>query len=286
MDKKFNKSFLLIGLTVLIAACQPEQSTASSPSIEPTIAPTLTFEAPISMPPTAPAPTLAPTRSPDSNYNISFDIPLELSASASSSLSTDAEFPYIYPEDSMPEHRVFRFTNYPVQVPRDARIMVFKASDYASYSELLQQAVTALSAGQDMLQPLPDSLVQGEFYAQGKPIPFKNGHGVRYLTQVLIDFGAINNEGLFYYYQGISADGAYFISAIFPVIAEFLPANGLPDAVTPPEGVPFDWQGSYLDFPPYLSAVTQKLNDTPAERYTPSLLTLDRLIESIQVSGP
>jgi hypothetical protein len=224
-----------------------------------------------------------------SYQGISFAIPLELSASASPSTSTDVEFPYIYPGgDPMPEHVVFRFMNYPVHVPLEARIMVFKASEYASYSEILQAAVSALSAGQgqDTLQPLPDALVQGEFYAQSKPIAFKNGHGVRYLTQVLTDVGPINNEGLFYYYQGISADGAYFLSAIFPVNADFLPANGLQDAATPPDGVPFDWQGSNLDYPAYLSAVTQKLNDTPAESYTPSLVTLDRLIESIQVSNP
>jgi hypothetical protein len=286
MHKQFTKSLLLIGLTVSLVACQPAQPPASGPNLEPTIAPTLTFAVPTAIPPTAAAPT--PTGSPVSDKDISFDIPPDVSpdtsASASRSISTEAEFPFIYPDDSKSEHVVFQFTNYPVRVPRDARIMVFKASDYAAdYSE---EVIAALSAGQDTLQPLPDSLAQGEFYAQDQAIRFKNGRGVRYLTQVLIDFGPINNEGLFYYYQGITADGAYFVSAIFPVNADFLPANGLQDAVTPTDGVPFDWQGSYLDFPPYLTAVTQKLNDTPDERYTPSLLTLDELIESIQVSEP
>jgi hypothetical protein len=262
MDKKFRNSLLLIGLIVSLVACRP-----TLPAV----------------PPTATALTTLPV----SYENISFDLPLELSASANGSLSTDIEFPYIYQEgDPMAEHAVIQFTDYPVQVPRQARIMVFKASDYASYSELLQSVVNALSAGQDTLQALPRALVQGEFYTQAKAITFKNGHGVRYLTQVLTDFGPINNEGLFYYYQGITTDGAYFLSAIFPVNADFLPENGLQDAVTPPEGVPFDWQGSSQDFAPYLTAVTQKLNDTPAERYTPSLLTLDKLIESIQVSNP
>ena len=148
----------------------------------------------------------------------------------------------------MAEHVVFRLTNYPVTGA--ARLMVFKAPEYAAYSELLQGVISALSAGQDSLQPLPKALVQGEFYAQAKPLSFKNGHGVRYLTQVLTDFGPISNEGLFYYFQGITADGQYFLSASFPVNAEFLPANGLPDAVTPPDGVAFIWQGTSLDFPP------------------------------------
>jgi hypothetical protein len=263
MNKKFRNSLLFIGLIFSLVACQPLL--------------------PAAVPPTATAPTTVPI----SYQNISFALPLELSASANGSTSTDIEFPYIYQEgDPMAEHMIFGFTGYPVRVPREPRIMVFRASEYSSYSEILQEAVTALSAGQDTLQPLSHALVQGEFYAQAKPVTFKNGHGVRYLTQVLTDSGPINNEGLFYYFQGITTDGAYFISAIFPVNADFLPANGLSDTVTPPDGVPFDWQGSQLDFPAYLTAVTQKLNDTPAERYTPSLLTLDRLIESIQVSNP
>ena len=266
MNTKFRNSLLVIGLTVSLLACQP------------------------ALPAASPTPTVPPAL-PISYQGVSFDLPLELSAklgaNANGSVSTEIEFPYIYSEgDPMPEHVVFGFTDYPVQVPRPARLMVFKTSEYASYSQILQEAVNALSAGQDSLDPLPRALAPGEFYTQAKPIASKDGHGVRYLTQVLNDSGPINNEGLFYYYQGISADGAYFICAIFPVNADFLPANGLSDTVTPAEGVPFDWQGSYLDFPPYLTAVTQKLNDTPAELYTPSLLTLDRLIESIQVSNP
>ena len=263
MNKKFRNSLLSIGLIVSLVACQP--------ALLPAVPPTATI----------------PTGLPVSYHGVSFEIPLELSASADGSLSTDIEFPYIYPEgDPMAEHVVFQLKDYPVKSPREARIMVFNASEYASYGQILQEAVTSLAAGQDTLEPLPRPLVQGEFYAQAKPITFKNGHGVRYLTQVLTDFGPINNEGLFYYFQGITADGAYFISVIFAVNAGFLVANGHPEAVTPPEGVPFDWQGSFEDFPPYLSAVTLKLNDTPAEGYTPSLLALDRLIGSIQVSNP
>jgi hypothetical protein len=263
MNKKFRNSLLPIGLIISLVACR------------------------LALPPATPPTATVPAGLPVSYNGAAFEIPLELSTSADGSLSTDIEFPYIYSEgDPMAEHVVFRFTGYPVKAPREPRMMVFKASEYASYSEILQEAVTALTAGQDTLEPLPRPLVQGEFYAQAKPIAFKNGHGVRYLTQVLTDFGPINNEGLFYYFQGITTDGAYFISAIFPVNAAFLVANGRPEAVTPPEGVPFDWQGSSEDFPPYLRAVTQKLNDTPAEGYTPSLLALDRLIGSIQVSNP
>ena len=262
MNAKFRSSLLSIGLTVALIACQP-----ALPAV----------------PPTATVPPALPI----SYGGVVFNLPLELAANANGSLSTDIEFPYIYTEgDPMAEHVVFGLMGYPVRTPRPPRLMVFKASEYAAYSQILQEAVNALSAGQDSLNPLPKALAPGDFSAQVKPITFKNGHGVRYLTQVLSDFGPINNEGLFYYFQGITTDGAYVVSATFPVNADFLVPNGLPDAVTPTEGIPFDWQGSSADFPVYLNAVTQKLEATPAEDFSPSLLTLDRLIESLEVTAP
>ena len=219
---------------------------------------------------------------PVSYDNITFEIPLELNASVSSSKTSDVEFPYINPSNGpMAEHTAFQFTNFPTA--GTARLMVFKASEYAAYGQPLQEAVTALLSGADASQPLPDGLLQGEFSAQAQPINFKNGHGVRQLTQVLTNFAPITNEEVFYYYQGITTDGEYFVSAIFHVNATFLVSNGSPDAVTPADGVPFG-NGTDLDFPAYLSAVTKKLNDAPADSYTPSLLILDRLIESIQIA--
>lgn len=220
---------------------------------------------------------------PVSFNNITFEIPLELNASAMPSLSTAVEFPYINPgSEPMPEHVVFQLTNFPAG---DASIAIFKASDYAAYGVPLQEAVTALLAKQDGVQPLADPLTQGEFFAQAKPVNFKNGHGVRQLTQVLMNFAPITNEGLLYFYQGITDDGAYFVSAVIHVNAGFLAANGSMDSVTPSDGIPFSFDGGF-DFPAYLSAMTQKLNDTPAESFSPSLSALDRMIESIQITPP
>ncbi len=273
--KKF--SLLAVSLLTLLAACQPAQPAASGPSVKTVVAQTLEAL-------TAAAPTPAPVSgSPVSYNNISFHIPLELNASAAPSTTDDVEFPYINPSNGlMPEHAVFSFTNYPL--PRGGRIMVFKASEYATYSEMLQSKVTALLSGQDTAQPLPDALVDGHFYAQAKTVSFKNGHGVRYLTQSMDAPVPINNQGLFYYYQGLTTDGAYFVSATFGVKAAFLVADGSPDAVTPPDGVPFN--GPDFNYDTYLKAVTQKLNDTPSESFTPSLGTLDKIIESLQISTP
>ncbi|MBI5353358.1 MAG: hypothetical protein HZB50_12025 [Chloroflexi bacterium] len=218
---------------------------------------------------------------PVSYNNISFNIPLELNASAIASASTEVEFPYINPSGGpMAEHVVFQFTNFPVS--GDARIMVFKASEYAAYGESLQGVVTALLAGQDAAQPLPKALTQ-DFHAQAELVPFQNGHGVRYLTQGLTNFAPITNKEIFYYYQGITNDGAYFVAAIFPVNGSFLAADG--NSPTPPDGIPFT-NPTGSDFENYLNQISQKLNDTAAENYSPSLLLLDKLIASMQVTSP
>jgi hypothetical protein len=227
---------------------------------------------------------------PVSYENISFHIPLELNASATGSTDTRWEFPSINPSTGpMAPHAVFEFTNYPVTggypVGEGARLTVFKTSDYAAYGVTEQDAVTALLGGQETLQPMPEALAMVRFYGQVKPLTFQNGHGLRYLTQVLDGIEPINNLKIFYYYQGITNDGAYFVSALLHVRAPFLVADGHKDSPTPPDGVPFAWDGS-LDYPAYLDQVAQKLNEASAEDFTPSLTVLDQLIESMEVTSP
>ncbi len=220
-----NKLLIVLASCLLaLAACNPIQPPASAtPDVAAIVAATLqalTATAPTAAPPTAPVNGL-----PVSYNNISFTIPLELNASASSSVSTNAEFPFVNPSNGpMAAHVVFQLTNYPLE--GDANTMVFKASDYAAYDAYSQDVVTSLLAGQDTAQPLPDALTYGEFYAQAKAVEFKNGHGVRYITEPLTGFAAINNRDVFYYYQGITNDGAYFVSAVLHIQASFLAADG------------------------------------------------------------
>jgi hypothetical protein len=269
---------LITGL-LMLSACTPAQPVPSTgPGVGTIVAATLQ-----ALTAAAPTPGVQASGLPVSNNNISFNIPLELNASATPSTNTDVEYPYINPSGGpMPEHVVFQITNFPVE--GDARIMVFKSSEHAAYGAPLQDAVTALLAGGDASQPLPKALAP-DFYAQAKPVPFQNGHGVRYLTEVLTNPAPITNRDLFYYYQGMTNDGMYFVSAIFHVHAAFLVADGKKDSPTPSDGIPFNW-GTDLDFSKYLGEVTQKLNNTPAENYTPSLILLDKMIGSMQVANP
>lgn len=266
--------WMFSGLLVL-TACSPSQlPAADAANVETVVAATLQ-----SLTAAAPANGL-----PVSYNNISLVIPLELNASAAPSTTTEVEFPYLNPSNGpMPEHVVFQLTNYPLA--GEARIMVFKASDYAAYGAPLQGAVTSLLAGQDTAQPLPDALLQGEFYAQAKQVNFQNGHGVRYITQALTGISPINNREVFYFYQGITNDGVYFVSAVLRIQASFLTADGEANSPTPPDGVSFNWSGD-LNFRQYLGDVTQKLNNASDGDFSPLLILLDGMIESLKVANP
>lgn len=44
-----------------------------------------------------------------------------------------------------------------------------------------------------------------------------DGGGIRYLTQFGQAAGLITNPELFYTFQGLTDDGAYYVAAVFPV---------------------------------------------------------------------
>jgi hypothetical protein len=272
------KILIILTTTVLaLSACAPSQPASTSGQDVSTIV-AMTIEA-ITVP--VPAITAQAIGLSVKFNNVSFNIPPELDANASPSTNTDVEFPYINPSNGpMPEHVVFKLSNYPAA--GDAKIMVFKASDYAAYGQ--HAAVTALTAGQDSAQPLPDALLYGKIYSQPKPVQFQIGHGVRYLYEPDIAIAPITDQNLFYYYEGVTNDGAYFVSAVLHLHITFLVADGIKDSVTPPDGIPFNW-GPDLDYAKYKTDVIQKLNDTPADNYTPSLTVLDKMISSLLVAN-
>ena len=97
-------------------------------------------------------------------------------------------------------------------------------------------------------QPLPESLpflpifnAAQVFHSNEQPLAFQNGTGIRFLTQYAQAPYPVNNQSLFYTFQGLTDDGAYYVSAILPINAAFLSADGNPESPPPSDGVPFDW---------------------------------------------
>lgn len=118
-------------------------------------------------------------------------------------------------------------------------------------------------------------------------LTFMGGSGIRVLTQFAQNTWPINNADLVYVFQGVTDDGAYYISAFMPVAAFFLPTRVHdPDTIPPVDGnryPKFDSANFDAEYRNYHEAVTRKLNTKPANEFAPDLSVLDSLIESLQV---
>ena len=180
-------------------------------------------------------------------------------------------------------HYEFTFPAYPVSDQyQAARIMIFPVSAWGNnYNPEAEKRIPAL---QKLLQDKPTTFGDNEeipvlpvfnakqvFRAHVAYLDFKNGSGVRFITQYDQAPIPINNGELFYTFQGLTSDGQYNVAAIFPISHPSLPADGSNNAVV----------GS--DFLTYLSTTVQSLEAQKDGSFTPDLSTLDLMMQSLQV---
>ena len=288
----------ILGLTALLFAALAcnlgnPATQPSQPSVETVVTETIQAVT-VNVPPSGditatPAPStqggaqLTPDGTPVETSEISFIIPNGVANDVTSIMTKDVEYPYINPSlGDMPQHLVISLNLYAVaDTVYSPKIMIFRADEYGAYSEMTAETINTLRTLQYAEgQPLPNEL-DTTFTAQIHGLNFQNGHGIRYLTQVMQNFAAITNEELFYYYQGITNDGMYFVEAILPINTAFLPANGRTDTPLPTDGIPINLD----DFQGYANAVKEKLNNTETYNFNPYLDALDEMIGSVQVKG-
>ena len=282
------KVFGLAGILFFALACglaNPATSVPAEQGVETIVA--ATFSALTANAPTAESTQaseqLTPDGTPVNTAEVSFLIPNGIANDATSVTNTEVEYPFVNPSNgAMPQHVKLTLNLYALNGTQfEPHILIFRAAEYAQYTENTASIVNEMQSLQYVDgQPLPEKL-GSDFMAQIHAVNFKNGHGVRYLTQVFMNFQAVNNTELHYYYQGMTDDGKYYVQAILPINAPFLPADGDPKGTLPADGIPFNGD----DFPGYLNAVAQKLNSTDTFSFTPYLEHLDAMIESMQVTG-
>ena len=114
------------------------------------------------------------------------------------------------------------------------------------------------------------------FHAQEKYIDFQNGSGIRYLTQYSQDITPITNQNLFYTFQGLTADGAYYVTATFPISAPTLADEPAID----------DWNAFGAGYQDYLTQTINDLNTLTSDEYEPDLALLDTMVQSLRVDTP
>jgi hypothetical protein len=113
------------------------------------------------------------------------------------------------------------------------------------------------------------------FVGRKRLVRFRDGRGVLFLTQYDQEESPINNEFLVYTFQGLTDDNAWYVSAVFPVAAQGIPASGRVDNAAAYRG----------DYEAYVKQTAEKLNKLPAKKFTPDLSLLEEIIRSLKV-GP
>jgi hypothetical protein len=137
----------------------------------------------------------------------------------------------------------------------------------------------------DQLPTVPFFNAAQVFASNIQVISFQNGGGVRFLTEYAQYAASVNNHDLFYHFQGLTSDGAYYIIAILPISMPMLAETSDGGAVLPSGGVPYpDLGNPDADFQGYYTAVTDLLNATSPEAFAHTLNQLDLLIQSMRIT--
>jgi len=245
-----------------------------------------TWTIPSPTPPVLCSPTaeqVQPTPEPDVSYQgVSFSFDASLALSVTPETVASQEDAAVEPWNT-PEHLIFTFNGYLLPDSfHTPRILVLPANDYNAINPTagdviyqLQQLLENKPSDPEDIPFLPVFNAAQFMQAQVRYFRFQNGAGVRFLTMYGQAAWPINNDDMFYTFQGITDDGMYYISAILPISHP-----NLPD----PESVTID-DAFYDNFMNYVDGMEDQLNTEPPFTFFPTLSILDAMIESLYVAG-
>ena len=224
---------------------------------------------------------------PDVTFqHVQFQLPADLASGVQAQIAPSLmNYGALYPP-----YAEFSLVDYNSQSTLRPLIEIYPAKEFGEYAAPAIQQLKELLADKPMaplgeLPILPARNAGQLIDVQVKYLTFKNGSGIRFLTQFGQDAWPIHNAGLVYVFQGMTSDDSYYISAFLPVTTPILP-DRVDDAATAPpiDGVSFPQYNSPdfdAEYARYRQTVTDKLNAT--SEFTPALSLLDDLIGSMQV---
>ena len=178
----------------------------------------------------------------------------------------------------IPEHVRISFSGYALQGTfHEPRIHIYPIRELEDSGEITANVVAALRqllakrpAAADEIPFLPLFNAAQAMRTQVAYVNFQSGTGVRFLTHYAQALVPVNNNELFYTFQGITRDGAFYVAAILPVSHPTLPADG---SAPVPDG----------EFETYFRDVEQQLDAQDSSTFTPDLSLLDEMIRSLEL---
>lgn len=298
---------LLVTLVFLVACNLPFPSGGAEPTNTPyVIVVTAENAEPIvvTATPLPPEPTAEPPAEDAGTAlelsGVSMTIPACLPVSASIEFAPAQVYdPMGGPQDVFPAHRRINYSSYPLSGTFfDPFMRVFPLADFPAAYALAPQEPSAFQVGalQGMLASRPAEMdgalpfltMAGAaqiFHTKLAYLDFANGSGIRYLTSYGQYYVPYNNRDLFYTFQGITDDGRYWVSVIFPVNHAILPPT-YDSTVVPPGGIVIpSWDSPTYDadMEAYYSTMNSIMTATADNTFVPGLDCLDQYIQSLNI---
>jgi hypothetical protein len=275
-------------MVIALAACAP----TATPVPTPAAPATATVAAPTK---TAIPATVAPTNKTFAFNGVQVVIPAAIASGASGQIVPAAQGADLPEFATHPAYTEIRLTGYPVQNDQfEGMIQVLPVAEYKKLSQAAGQRAQAMqtllaqkpAAPTEEIPVLPVYNAAQVIRAQVQYLNMQNGAGVRFLAFYAQGLMPVTNKELFYTYQGLTADGAHWVSAILPVNAAFLAADAKSAGNPPAGGIPFPANADGAQVKAYYQAMTDKLSATPAGGLTPALAALDAMMQSLRITAP
>jgi len=251
---------------------------SATPTTQTAISPTQTQNPSIAT--NTPVPTASGLSASYSGASFTFDPALAKGVQAGTVAAVTDGAPW----DLAPEHTSFSLQGYTLfpNANLTPTIMIYPVDKYIALRPEENQVIQELK---DILaqKPSPPATKTLPFlpgwnagqvmHSNLRYLDFQDGSGIRYLTQYGQDISPINNQSLFYTFQGLTSDQRYYIAAIMPVSNPILPD---------PKTVVVD-NTFVQNYPVYVKDIEQKLSAQPDTSFTPNLALLDALFQSMKV---
>lgn len=194
--------------------------------------------------------------------------------------------------NGLPQHVRFRFGREQLDdsfVPRQRQMNVlpiaayralFSPEDQATFDKMIASLKVLLDERPgtvtEPIAVLPAIDANQVFRAHLGYIDFDGGSCVRFITAYHQDAEPVTDADTFYTCQGLSNDGQYYISFVYPVTSQALPTNAR--RVTRA-----DMRRLSDDYEAYVNRVESQLNGLSSRGFRPYLSQLDAVAESIRI---
>jgi hypothetical protein len=171
-----------------------------------------------------------------------------------------------------------------INLAAEAQILVYPLAELAGLGPQVEAQIEALQSLLTEQEPvpagdlplLPPTNAVQVFHAQARYLDLGHIRGLRFITQhTQEDRPVVSNRGLFYTFQGVTGDDAWYVAVFFPLTTAVLPDT---NAVDDPEAFG-------ANYATYLSETTALLDQLPPTEFDPDLALLDAVVTSLRLEA-